>query len=205
MFKFKVFSTIGSVALLTLSLASPIQASNQKLTLGSPGYGGNGCPAGSVSATVSPDQKSLSLLFDEYVVEAGGDTGKKLARKSCNIAIPVHVPQGFMVSVFKIDYRGYVYQPKGAKTNFSVEYFFAGKKGPKFKKTFKGAKDKDYLIRNKLKARSVVWSACGADVNLRVNSSIKVKTNKRKEEALATVDSADVKSGIKYHLKWKRC
>ena len=48
------------------------------IKLGVPGYGGSGCPSNSVSATLSPDSKSLSLLFDEYIVQAGGDTGKSL-------------------------------------------------------------------------------------------------------------------------------
>jgi hypothetical protein len=64
------------------------------ISLGKPGYGGTGCPEGTVSATLSPDAKSLSLLFDHYQISVGGATGKSFDRKSCNIAIPVHVPQG---------------------------------------------------------------------------------------------------------------
>src|SRR5690606_12661462 len=73
------------------------------ITLGPPGYGGTGCPGGSVSVTLSPDNTSLSLLFDRYVVEAGGSTGRSFDRKSCNLAIPVHVPQGLSVSIISID------------------------------------------------------------------------------------------------------
>ena len=64
--------------------------------------------------------------------------------------------------------------------------------------------DKDYLITNKLKAEALVWSACGADVNLRTNSSIRVQT-KQNKEALATVDSQDVSAAIVYQLQWKQC
>jgi hypothetical protein len=174
------------------------------IKLGQPGYGGTGCPDGSVSATLSPDQKSLSLLFDTYQAEAGGDTGKSFDRKSCNVAIPVHVPQGLSVSVLAIDYRGYNNVPKGASTDFNVEYFFAGSQGPSFKKTFKGPIDDDYLIQNQLTAQAIVWSACGADVNLRTNTSIRV-TTKNNVQALATVDSEDVKAAIVYGLQWKKC
>jgi hypothetical protein len=174
------------------------------IRLGQPGYGGTGCPDGSVSATLSPDQKSLSLLFDTYQAEAGGDTGKSFDRKSCNVAIPVHVPQGLSVSVLAIDYRGYNNVPKGASTDFNVEYFFAGQQGPSFKKTFKGPIDDDYLIQNKLTAQSIVWSACGADVNLRTNTSIRV-TTKANAQALATVDSEDVNAAVVYGLQWKKC
>ena len=75
--------------------------------LGSPAYGGSGCPRGSAAVALSPDAKSLSILFDNFIVEAGGDSGRRTARKTCNVAIPVHVPQGYSVSILKIDYRGF--------------------------------------------------------------------------------------------------
>jgi hypothetical protein len=174
------------------------------IALGQPGYGGTGCPGGSVSATLSPDFKSLSILFDQYQVEAGGTTGKSFDRKSCNIAIPVHVPQGLSISVLAIDYRGYNNIPVGGNTTFNVEYFFAGTRGPVFNKVFGGPLDSDYTIHNELTAQAIVWSACGADVNLRTNSGIRV-TTKNNKQALATVDSEDVSAAIVYQLQWKRC
>jgi hypothetical protein len=194
------------LAIAALLIGSSVAGASyaDDIALGEPGYGGTGCPDGTASVTLSPDEKSLSIIFDEYYVEAGGETNKSLARKSCNIAIPVHVPQGLSVSVLNIDYRGYNSLPSGAKSTFAVEYFFAGVEGPKFSKTFNGALDKDYLIKNKLKASALVWSKCGADVNLRTNSSIRVQT-KQNKEALATVDSQDVSAAIVYQLQWKKC
>jgi hypothetical protein len=191
--------------LLASAFASLAVAQNPNdISLGEPGYGGSGCPAGSVSATLSPDAKSLSMLFDQYIVEAGGDTGRSFDRKSCNIAIPVHVPQGLAISIIAIDYRGYNNLPSGAQSQFNVEYFFAGTRGPTFRQTFNGVLDDDYLIRNELVGRSLVWSACGADVNLRTNSSIRVNTRNNRQ-AQATVDSEDVSAAIIYQLQWRRC
>lgn len=191
-------------ALVLSGSAGTIAYGQDDIALGQPGYGGTGCPGGSVSATLSPDAKSLSLLFDAYAAEAGGSTGKTFDRKSCNIAIPVHVPQGMSVSVLSIDYRGYNNVPVGANSTFNVEYFFAGMRGPSFVRSFTGPKNEDYLIRNELTAQSMVWSACGADVNLRTNSSIRVTTSGNRQ-ALATVDSEDVSAAIVYQLQWKRC
>lgn len=194
------------LSLITLAtlLWSPVQAQDD-IQLGEPGYGGSGCPSGSASATLSPDKKSLSIIFDEYFAEAGSVNGKRLDRKNCSIAIPVHVPQGFSVSIVDVDYRGYVSLPRRASARFSAEYFFAGIRGPKFNKTFTGATDEDYVLRNKLGLQAVVWSKCGADVNLRVNSSMMVRVASTRDDALATVDSADFSSGIIYKLQWKRC
>lgn len=198
----KAFAAIAALV-IGASFTTLAHAQND-IALGQPGYGGTGCPAGTVDAVLSPDAKSLSILFDEYIVEAGGSTRKTFDRKSCNIAIPVHVPQGMSVSIIAIDYRGYNSLPARAQTDFNVEYFFAGTRGPAFSRTFRGALDSDYLIRNKLTAQAMVWSACGADVNLRTNSSIRVRTPTRKQ-ALATVDSQDVRAAIIYQLQWKRC
>lgn len=186
------------------ALAMALPASADDISLGAPGYGGSGCPAGSVSVTLSPDEKALSLLFDEYTVEAGGTTGKSYDRKSCNVAIPVHVPQGRSVSILTVDYRGYNHLASRASSQFNVEYFFAGGRGPAFRKSFYGPLDSDYMITNELVADALVWSGCGVDVNLRTNSSMKVNTINN-AEASATVDSEDVKAAIIYHLQWRTC
>lgn len=183
-------------------LSAPVFADD--ISLGEPGYGGTGCPAGTVSVTLSPDAKSLSLLFDQYQVAVGGETGKSFDRKSCNIAIPVHVPQGMSVSVLKIDFRGFNYLPQSATSQFNVEYFFAGTRGPAFQRRFRGPLDEDYLINNQLTVQSMVWSGCGADVNLRTNSSMRVKTVSNRE-AMASIDSEDVNAGIIYQLQWRQC
>jgi hypothetical protein len=183
--------------------SAPVFAAHD-ISLGEPGYGGTGCPAGTVSVTLSPDQKSLSLLFDQYQVSVGGDTGKSFDRKSCNIAIPVHVPQGYSVSILKIDFRGFNHLPQSATSQFNVEYFFAGTRGPAFQRRFRGPLDEDYLINNQLTAEAVVWSGCGADVNLRTNSSMKVNTVSNKE-AIASIDSEDVNAAIVYQLQWRQC
>lgn len=189
---------------LMVAAAMPAAAHADTIALGMPGYGGTGCPDGSVSATLSPDQKSLSLIFDQYEVSAGGSTGRSFDRKSCNVAIPVHVPQGMSVSVLSVDYRGFNHLARGASSQFNVEYFFAGGRGPAFRRSFYGPLDADYTIHNPLSISAMVWSACGADVNLRTNSSMRVSTVGN-AEALSTVDTEDVNAAIVYHLQWRAC
>lgn len=195
---------LAALASLILAASFATFAHADDIALGQPAYNGSGCPADSASATLSPDNKSLSILFGSYQAEAGADTGKSFDRKSCNIAIPVHVPQGLSISVLAIDYRGYNNVPVGGSTNFHVEYFFAGARGPVFDKNFNGPLDSDYTIHNDLTAQSMVWSACGADVILRTNSGIRV-TTKANKQALATVDSEDVNAAIVYQLQWRKC
>jgi hypothetical protein len=116
------------LALGMVLLSSPVALAQPAapVTLGLPGYGGTGCPQGSVSATLSPDGTTLAILFDEYIVEAGGDTGVPFGRKSCNVSIPVHVPQGISISIISVDYRGFNFLPAGARSTFQVELFLRG-------------------------------------------------------------------------------
>jgi hypothetical protein len=191
----------AAFCLLTSVAAS---ASGNDIQLGQPGYGGTGCPAGSASVSLSPDNKSISFLFDQYVVEAGGD--KSFDRKNCNIAIPVRVPNGYSVSVFAIDYRGFTGLPSGAQAQLSVDYFLAGGgRGVKSIKTFRGPTTADYMTTDTLGLQAIVWSGCGADTILRANTTMLVRSNSRRQQAMATVDSADVNAGLIYHLAWRRC
>lgn len=192
--------TVSSLVLSAIMMTAQ-SAKADDISLGIPGYGGNGCPAGSASVTLSPDQKSLTLIFDQFLVEANRQ--RRVDRKSCNIAIPVHVPQGLSVSIIEADYRGYVSLPVGAQARFSAEYFFAGLRGPRVDQVFNGYHDKDYLVNNRIGVQALVWSPCGEDVNLRVNSSMTVRTTTG--DALATVDTADFKAGIVYQIQWRRC
>ena len=191
------------LGILALSQAA-FAADLNDISLGVPGYGGNGCPANTASVTLSEDAKSLSIIFDQFIVEAGG-MNKALERKTCNIAIPVHVPQGLSISVVDVDYRGYVSLPVQASARLTAEYFLAGSLGPRFDKTFIGRTDTDYTFNNVIGIAAQVWSPCGADTILRVNAAMLVRTNRYNDEAMATVDSADFKAGMLYKLQWKRC
>ncbi|MGZ3773593.1 MAG: DUF4360 domain-containing protein [Pseudobdellovibrionaceae bacterium] len=191
------------IALVGILSALSMKAQADDISLGQPGYGGTGCPAGSASVTLSPDQQALSILFDNYVAEAGG--GRRVDRKSCNISIPVHVPQGYSVAVFQVDYRGFNSVPAGAQSRFDAEYFWAGERGPHVSRTFLGPLNTNYTVSDGLAASTLVWTPCGADVNLRVNTSMMAQTNVRNEQVMSTVDSADISAGIVYHIQWRRC
>lgn len=188
--------------LLALGMSSAHAADGVRL--GQPSYGGTGCPGGSASVSLSPDASALSILFDSYVVEAGGR--KRIDRKNCNIAIPIQVPQGYSYSVVALDYRGFLDLPSGARAQLSVDYFLAGNgRGVRTSKAFTSRDNGEYFKTDKLGLEAVVWSDCGASTILRSNTSLLAQTNARGEQAMATVDSVDVQAGVIYQLQWKRC
>jgi hypothetical protein len=196
---------LGRTAGALITVLGSLPAHAEDIRIGQPGFGGTGCPAGTASATLSPDQKQLSILFDRYSVEAGGPSLRRLDQKNCNIASPVHVPQGYSISVFQVDYRGFAAVPQGARAEFDIEYFFTGTKGSREKKVLTGPAASDYLFTDLLRNENLVWSPCGQATNLRVRTSFTVYSNAALEQTMATVDSMDLNGSLVYSLVWKKC
>ena len=177
----------------------------QGLQLGEPLYGGSGCPAGTVGSVLSPDEKALSILYDSYIVEAGPSVGRMTAHKSCNVAIPVRVPQGYSVSIIRVDYRGFASAPYGSSVQLNREYFFAGSRGLRLRSEL-GGHDDNYTITDNLVASAIVWTPCGASTTLRINTSIIARADRYGgDDVLATLDSTDVDTKTVYHIAWRRC
>ena len=80
-----------------------------KVQFGTITYGGTGCPDGTADYTPDPSGNSLSILLDEYSVEVGGDKNERVAQKSCDIIIPVTIPDGVQVAMIGADIRGFAY------------------------------------------------------------------------------------------------
>jgi hypothetical protein len=96
-----------SLALSLNSFASSFQVGTPQLT-------GPGCPAGSATAVVAPDSSSISILFDNFAVNApkGKTSGYS---SSCVFSIPIlQLPPNKTLSSLWIDYRGFINLPKGA-------------------------------------------------------------------------------------------
>jgi Domain of unknown function (DUF4360) len=186
----KVLAISGAFLAATAS-----QASAQKVEIVGADYGGNGCPGGSASVTVAPDGQSLSVLFDKYSANAKIQTE---SRKSCNLTIPIKVPNGLQVSLFDVDYRGYV--APNTSGALRAEYFFAGQRGPVVQQTFNG--ETNYEKRDTLGLLSNVWSQCNASPNLRINSSLVAKGS-----GTATLDSIDLskRAGFVFYVKYRNC
>jgi Domain of unknown function (DUF4360) len=188
----KLLKALVVTALVTLPIAPALAESQVQIQGAS--YGGSGCPDRSASVSVSPDGQELTVLFDKFSA-LGNDPSQ--SRKSCNLSIPIKVPEGFQISLYDADYRGYV-APSTSGT-LRAEYFFAGNRGPVFQRTFNG--ENNYNVRDSLATVADVWSACGDSTNMRVNASMAARG-----KGAATVDSFDLAHrGLVYHIKYRAC
>ncbi len=157
--------------------------------------GGSGCPEGTASVVLSDDKRTLSILFDQYLVEDNHYA-------SCNIAVSLHVPRGVTIALLDIDYRGYASIPDlyGRKGRFRTEYFFAGDTGPVRIENFPRGFDANFMISHDLVG--AVWAPCGAEVIARANTSLKTWGR----GSFLIIDTADVTTdGITFYLDWHYC
>ncbi len=204
--KSQIKTILGTTALL-LASTTVVSAHNLSgVSIQKVGYAGNGCPAGSAEVVLANDKKSASVIFDSYIVEAGGHGQRTFDRKKCDIAFGLKVPNGMSVAIINADYRGFLDLPRRAKATFTRDYFFAGSRGPRLKKTWRGEKSDDFFVKDRMGIMSTVYSKCGADVILRSKTAATLRT-KRGNEAMIAVDSADLtsKTIFRYNFSWKKC
>jgi hypothetical protein len=176
-----------------------------------PTYAGTGCPSGTLNAAISPDQKTLSILFDAYIAEAGGNSGNSRSLLSCQINIPFQVPAGYRVQVVKMDYRGFTALPAATRSGFAAGFRYLESDlretdGHRMlrKKVFVGPLQDNFTLTSVIHHDR--WSPCGKPFVLAAESRLTVISNRANERVFSTIDSLDaVQLPVKFSLRWKKC
>lgn len=181
-------------------------AAEAQISLGQPAYGGTGCPAGSASATLTPDGSVLSVLFDQFFAEAGNTTGRRIDRKNCSLRIPVNVANGYQVALLAFDYRGFAAVPNGGTAVLDASYAYIGQPYPvRFSKTFRSGYNNNYSVTNELISTTLTWSPCGKQVMLEASVAARATAPNNMQQTMLAVDSVDVQAGILYSVRFQRC
>jgi hypothetical protein len=201
------------LALLPLVAASPVVVPTQAdgpdpgtVRIRGVTYGGSGCPQGSVSVQLSSDQTLVTLIFDEYIASIGPDVSVGDQRKNCQLNFALTYPGGFQYSVFQADYRGYADLDAGVTGTMKSTYYFSGQsQQTSTEAVFQGPLNGDYLKSDEADQVSLVWSPCGAEGMLNVNSQVRLTSNNRNAKGLLTTDSIDAKFVQKLAVRWRTC
>lgn len=145
---------------------------------------GKGCPVGTTDIITSPDGKTISLLFNEMIVELPQFNGENdnhldidgrgrasrfnqnLAQKVCNILIEADVPSGHKVDSVdvKIDFRGSTFMDKETSAFFHSQ--LVNLTGPGRQKV----KKRDFIARR-------IWNEGPLEKDWTISSSRKIKVN----------------------------
>jgi hypothetical protein len=166
--------------------------------------GGSGCPQGSFSTYLSPDQQAFTLMFDAYTAESGPGIAPTKARAFCNVNLDLHIPHGWQFTIFKVDYRGYANLDAGVRGVVQSSYrFSAGQETRPLRQILTGPIATDYTKSDVLGISSEVWSPCGVQRALNIKSEVRLEGARR--PALMTVDTIDGEFKQIYALRWRRC
>ena len=202
-----ISATIGAAGLLICSsnAFAFFGEAPQGVYVRSMSYGGSGCPQGSVGKTISSDGSSFTLIFDEYIAEAGYDIPRSAGRKTCQVTMDIRVPRGYQYSIATLDTRGYVSLDRGARAYQKSTYYFDRFYEGTFVTNFRGPIDEDYTVTDEVELESGgVWSPCGSNRLLNIKTEIGVR-GRRGNEGMLTVDSLDGYVKQIYGLRWRAC
>ena len=170
---------------------------------------GNACNPSNMRATLSPDGSAVSLLFDEFIAEAGGSKDS-IDRRTCIVDIPVNVAPGYQVAISAVDYRGFLALPKLGYAQFATLFNLTGYSPVRIDRRMSAQQaplHTSFSYKNQLTKTDVDsrWSACGARTSLRINTSLLVASNNLREQTMAGIDSADFSSGVDLALLVRKC
>lgn len=173
-------------------------------------FAGSGCPAGTVAPTISNDNKTLTLSFDQFIAEVLPNSNKSMDRKNCNLTVNLKYPQGYTYAVAKADYRGYVYLDRYVSATQKATYYFAGMANAHtYSSNIGGGNftvDKNYLFTDSIPMESVVWAPCGETRALNINAEIRTENRRnRNGQGTITTDSMDLDVNTQLSLVWNSC
>lgn len=174
---------------------------------GSVTSGGSGCPAGSATATASPDGKTISILFDRY---SSTSANKERVVTNCNLRIPIRPPAGFRAVITRFDFRGFAAAPLKGRTVLKAQYEILGPNGRsqgetvKRRKLFQGPSEKSFNVNSRIRAASR-FTNCGESFILAMNTKLIAQSQTPGTTAMIQLDSVDGTQNVQYHVRWKRC
>jgi hypothetical protein len=165
---------------------------------------GSGCPAGTASATPLADNTGFTVAYTSYVASANGSAAPTDFRKNCQLALLVHVPQGFTFAIAQADYAGTARLAEGATGRQRANYYFQGSSADAWSDhEFAGPLVGSWRVSDT--AAALVYAPCATDRVLNVNTELLVENGT--SSAASSLRMTSTSGGINsvYHFSWKQC
>jgi hypothetical protein len=170
---------------------------------------GSGCPFGTAATAVSPDNKAFTVTYSEYLAQVGPNAKPTDFRKNCQLALVVHVPQGFTYAIAQADYRGFAHLEEGATGMEKASYYFQGmSQTTPISHSYSGPISDNWQATDKVDVAQLVYKPCGEERNFNINTELRVSagsSDPTKTTSFMTMDSTDGSINTIYHFAWKRC
>jgi len=208
------FKTILSCLWASLALATPLpEPQSDPNALPDPrqvyivavAWNGSGCKIGDQAdtrAVLSSDAQTLTMIYNNYIAQAGTGLAPTDGRKNCDINISVHIPTNFRYTISQTTFRGFAAFDSGCSGFVQAQYFFSGQT-PTATATslINGPVTGNYQKTEVVKAQ---YPQCNKPTEININSSIYVRCG-AKGTGLLTVDTIDHTYQEQYRFSWQTC
>jgi Domain of unknown function (DUF4360) len=174
---------------------------------------GTGCSDSSAWANTTSDGKTLSVLFDNLIVDIGNGSSNPQAtslKKNCRIFIDVQVPDGFQYGLSQTDYRGFSALPASAYGLHRFTQIIPGQPIVSAREAqLKGPIAKDYAVSIIQKPGRVVYSPCNQraqTIELLTELQVAYLPN-TKDRSIAQINLDSVDTGVHstFVMSWRAC
>jgi hypothetical protein len=173
---------------------------------------GTGCKSATASVILSPDGKELSVLFDNFILNANGSNvnPKNLRSElSCTVNVNMYIPYGYQMAFTGVDYRGYAMAPAKTQAYQRLLFQVPGMPITSMRDAlFQGPYDNNYTFTALQKPGREVWTACGqTQMKLPLTAVLGVYYQQRGyyPDAMVALDSQDMSLSQDLHVMWRRC
>jgi hypothetical protein len=177
---------------------------------------GSGCQDGTWDASISEDGQTFTLRFSAYEVNL--EAGAQQAQSDCQVAIGLKSPDGLSYAVGQVFYSGYVFlEQPGMTAMHTTRYSFDGVPGSERRAdrdVIRDVIDSEYTFDSPIPAPHQVWSPCGGDRTLLVNTGLMVRNN-RQRTGTGYMNSSAIDGSLDpggtdvptmtWNLNWRRC
>lgn len=195
---------------LALSFLNPVAVADiedplDKVTVELVTVNGSGCPKDTVTVAVAPDNTAFTVTYNAYMAKIGPNLDITLARRNCQAAIKVNVPNGFTFGIVTAEYRGYAKLAKDVSATQVASYYFQNSPDTDRRKhDFKGDFDDSWQANDSTEWAQVVWGSCTEKRLFNINTELRVRGDDSKVSYIA-MDSLDAGLKTTYHYALKQC
>jgi hypothetical protein len=195
-----------AIAVFSAVFLSALPALAQNTRIDGFTYAGDGCPGGSATGAVSPDQQALTVIFDQFQASAGPNASIALNRSFCQLLVDLSFDPGWQFTVFDATFRGFADLQPGVTALHQTSYYFSGSPLTSGPLTWRmvGPFTGDFSRLDNF--ATTVWSECGTQRPLNIKTNLYVSNrNAPRNEGVLTNDTTDVQVRLTFGLTWRRC
>jgi hypothetical protein len=179
---------------------------SDQITLDVQTVNGSGCPAGTASAYMLPDNTGFRIYYNSFVASDGGSASPTDYRKNCQVNLLVHIPQGFTFAIARADYWGRAHLEAGATALERTNYYFQGTSENNYSDhTFGGPLNGTWRATDVTATADLVYSPCGVTRSLNINTELRVDAGASNKPSYISMRTSDGEAYTIVNFQWKQC